>query len=144
MKPRVLHASCVVFGGRAVLILGASGSGKSSLALQLLAYGATLVSDDRTEVMCEGHQLVAKAPAAISGLIEARGLGILRAETCEKATVCAIVTMDEIETERLPPKRCMDILSVAVPVFHKGESPSFAAGVLQFLKGGALDPDGHP
>lgn len=144
MKYQVLHASCVAFEGRAVLILGASGSGKSSLALQLMGYGATLVADDRTELVRDGDQLIARAPAAIAGLIEARGLGILRADACEKATVCAIVTMDEIETERLPPKRCMDMLSVAVPVFRKGESPSFAAGVLQFLKGGALDPDGHP
>ncbi len=139
-----LHGTSVAFEGRALLLLGPSGSGKSSLALQLLAYGADLVSDDQTQLARDGDDVVVTAPSTISGLIEARGVGILRAEVCEKATLFAIVKLDEIETERLPKKRYMDVLSVAVPVLHKREGPHFAAALLQYLKGGALDPDEHP
>nr|WP_251363698.1 serine kinase [Epibacterium ulvae] len=139
-----LHGTCVAFDGRALLLVGPSGSGKSSLALQLMAFGADLVSDDQTQLMRDGDGVVATAPSAISGLIEAREVGLLRANVCEKATLCAIVKMDAIEGARLPRKRYMDILSVAVPVLHKSEGPHFAAALLQYLKGGALDPDDHP
>ena len=63
----ILHASCVAIQGRAVLIIGASGRGKSGLALQLMAFGAKLVSDDRTEVVLEQGKLIARAPATIGG-----------------------------------------------------------------------------
>ena len=58
----ILHATCVAFGANAVLILGAAGSGKSALALQLMALGCDLVSDDRTAVVAEGAKLIAAAP----------------------------------------------------------------------------------
>jgi HPr kinase/phosphorylase len=82
-----IHASCVmlakaaaIFGAGAsdgVLILGASAAGKSSVTLKLLAMGAALVADDRVELFEEEHVLWARAPAALAGLIEARGLGIV-------------------------------------------------------------------
>lgn len=134
----------MALNGRGLLLLGPSGSGKSALALQLMAFGADLVADDRTVLSREGQDIQATAPPSISGLIEARGIGILRADACQTATLAAIVKMDMPETERLPPKRCMQILSVAVPVLHRGEGPYFAAALLQYLKGGALDPDDHP
>ena len=125
------------------MLLGPSGSGKSSLALEMLAYGGALVSDDRTQLTLEREKLVATAPNAIRGQIEARGFGILHADACEKATVCAIVKMDAIEHERLPPKRYMELMSVTLPLFHRVETPSFAAILIQYLKRGALDPDEH-
>ncbi|MGR3805256.1 HPr kinase/phosphorylase [Marinibacterium profundimaris] len=76
----ILHASCVAINDRAVLILGPSGSGKSTLALQLMAYGARLVGDDRIRLSVEGGALVAWPGPGLSGLIEARGMGILRAD----------------------------------------------------------------
>lgn len=137
------HGTCVAYEGRGLLIIGASGSGKSSLALQLMALGAELVADDQVTLTRAQKTLVASCPAPLKGLIEARGLGILQAKHCEKATVCAIVNLDVIETERLPPKRYMDMLSVAVPLFHRGDTPVFAPALIQFLKGGAVDPDEH-
>ena len=68
------HASCAARDGHGVLLLGPSGSGKSDLLLRLLDCGFTLVADDQVEI-AEG---VARAPAALAGLIEVRGLGILR------------------------------------------------------------------
>jgi len=67
----VLHATAVAVGGRGLLILGRSGAGKSSLALQLIALGARLVADDRTRVTLGPAGLVASPPEAIRGRIEA-------------------------------------------------------------------------
>ena len=82
-----IHASCVMLAKAAplplglfhtgVLLLGDSGMGKSDLALRLIEQGALLVSDDRTDLFVENGKLHARAPAALAGLIEARGLGIL-------------------------------------------------------------------
>lgn len=124
--------------------MGQAGSGKSALALDLLSRGATLVSDDRTVLTRDGEVVVASSPPAISGLIEARGVGILRADRCKSARLCAVVELDMVEAERLPPKRCIDILSVDVRVFYRVDEPYFAAALLQVLKGGVLDPDEHP
>src|SRR5262245_61986603 len=75
--PLLVHGSAVAWGGRGLLILGASGRGKSALALALTATGAALVADDRVEIVRRGRALVARAPAALAGLVEARGIGIL-------------------------------------------------------------------
>ncbi len=144
MATLLQHGSCVAYRGKALLIIGASGSGKSGLALQLMAYGAQLVADDQVLLERVQDTLIASAPAAIQGLIEARGVGILKGQPCARATVCAIVNMDVVESERLPPKRFMDVLSLDIPLFHKVQSPVFAPALLQYLKDGALDPDEHP
>ena len=74
-----LHATAVAVDGRAALILGASGAGKSSLALQLMALGAVLVADDRTVVQRDGSHIVADVPDTLRGLIEARCLAFTSA-----------------------------------------------------------------
>lgn len=99
----IVHASAVSLGGRGVLILGRSGAGKSGLALRLIALGAQLVSDDR--VMLEPHGadgLAARAPATIRGLIEARGVGILRLEPVEPVPLVVGVDLDTAPEARLP------------------------------------------
>jgi HPr kinase/phosphorylase len=70
----ILHASVVAVDGAGVLILGASGAGKSGLALRMIALGALLVSDDQVLLERCGDVLVARAPETLSGLIEARGV----------------------------------------------------------------------
>ena len=131
----LLHASCVAHQGRGVLIRGASGSGKSGLALQLMALGAMLVSDDRTEVIVRDGWPVARPPDALAGLIEARGIGILTADWAPARLVLA-VDLDLVETERLPPDRRTTILGQRIALLHKAESLHFAASILQYLKGG--------
>jgi len=132
----VLHASCVAIQNSAVLVIGPSGSGKSALALQLMAHGAVLVSDDRTSVRRCEDALIASAPQAIKGLIEARGVGVLTADTCEAAIIRLIVDLEQQEQERLPPLRGYNLLGQTVPLLHKVNTAHFAAAILQHLKGG--------
>lgn len=134
----ILHASAVSSGGRALLILGPSGSGKSGLALALMALGAGLIADDRTELACrEGHPFAA-CPEAIRGRIEARGLGLLAAEPAPPAPVVLAVDLGQVEAERLPPPRHAELLGCRIPLLHKVETPYFPAALLQYLKAGAV------
>ncbi|WP_299688706.1 HPr kinase/phosphatase C-terminal domain-containing protein [uncultured Tateyamaria sp.] len=135
-----VHASAVAFGPRGVLIQGASGSGKSSLALQLIRMGATLISDDQTELYLQNDTLWGRAPDTIAGLIEARGLGLLHADAAP-APICAAVDLDTIETERLPPQRSIKLLDREVPQLHKVESPAWPAALAQYLISGRSDPE---
>ena len=85
--PVILHATCVSWGGRAALIVGASGTGKSALALTLMAHGCCLVADDRVRLEARDRAIYAACPDAIQGLIEARGIGILQASRDTEAKV---------------------------------------------------------
>lgn len=134
-----LHATSVAFQGKGVLITGASGSGKSSLALQMMALGCQLISDDQTDLVRRDPVLWASAPPSIKGLIEARGFGILQADPIEAAIVL-VADLDHTETDRLPPVRTLDVLGLTLPCVHKVDSPSWPAAVLQYLKGSRKDP----
>lgn len=131
------HATTVALGRRAVMITGPSGSGKSALALQLMAYGLTLVADDQSHLSLgpEGAVII-RAPDQIKGMIEARGLGLLRADTMASALLSLVVDLGKTEAERLPPPRTVVVLGQAIPLLHKVESCHFSAAVLQYLKGG--------
>jgi serine kinase of HPr protein (carbohydrate metabolism regulator) len=101
VSSETLHASCVVKDGRAVLIAGRSGSGKSDLALRLIDRGARLVSDDYTVVKRVSGTLVATAPANIAGRIEVRGIGIVEMDALRDAPVCLLIDVDRA-AERMP------------------------------------------
>lgn len=137
--PLVLHASCVAWSGRSVLILGQAGAGKSTLALHLMAYGADLVADDRTEIERRGSELWARSPESISGLIEARGIGILGAAPSQPSRLCLVVDLDRTAADRLPPHHHRDICGISLPCLHKVEGSHFPPAVLQYLKGGRQD-----
>ncbi len=131
---RSLHATCVAVEGRGILLLGPSGAGKSGLALQLMAFGAALVADDRTVVARADDALIARAPAAGAGLIEARGLGILRLPALAEARLALAVDLSRVEPLRLPPPRRLPLLGLALPLLQKVESPHFAAALLLYLR----------
>lgn len=115
-----IHASCVrlsqagmPFGappGCGVLLLGRSGAGKSDLALRLIAMGAELVADDRTDLFVRRGKLYARPPAPIAGLIEVRGVGIIRQPYAREAPVTLVAVLGraaarlpEHQAYRLPP-----------------------------------------
>lgn len=130
-----LHATCVTFEGAGVLITGASGSGKSALALQLMALGATLVADDRV-VLTLGDSVMAQPADGLAGLIEARGVGILNAKATYPAPLAMVVDLDVLETDRIPPQRSVTLMEHTFPLFHKVDGIHLAAAIIQFLKSG--------
>jgi hypothetical protein len=107
-----IHASCVVlarageaFGAPAdagVLLLGASGSGKSDLALRLMAAGAVLVADDRVELLAEDGRLIARPPQALARLLEIRGVGIVELEHRRSAQIALVCALSQNPISRLP------------------------------------------
>lgn len=131
-----IHASCVADAGRGVLILGRAGSGKSALALSLMGYGAALVADDQVRLRRDAGGIVASAPAAIRGRIEARFVGILNAEPCASARLALVVDMDQTEQDRLPPQRGKLIMGATLPLVHNVDTGHFAAAILQYLRAG--------
>ncbi|HET7083493.1 MAG TPA: hypothetical protein VFI23_01890 [Rhizomicrobium sp.] len=96
-----IHASCVAIGNLGVLLLGPSGAGKSDLALRLIDAGARLVSDDRTILFLARGALHAKAPASIKGLLEVRGLGIIKMPVRANVKIALAVKLGR-EGDRLP------------------------------------------
>jgi len=111
-----LHATSVAIDGVAVLIEGASGSGKSDLALRLIDRGATLVSDDQTLVVRAGKLLLARAPATIAGQIEVRGIGIVAMPHVDDVPVGLLVRVDGA-VERMPERRARKIAGIAIRQF---------------------------
>ena len=118
LSSETVHASCVAIGGRAVLIGGPSGSGKSDLALRLLDRGFTLVSDDQTIVRREDNRLIASPPPNIAGKLEVRGLGIVDLEHVRDVPVGLFVELAS-EIQRMPDdSRERPILGVSLPLVN--------------------------
>ena len=99
----LVHASCVAFENRAVLLWGPSGCGKSDLALRLIERGAVLVADDYTELIEKEGTVYAFCPPSIQGKIEVRGIGILTFPFVQNIPVHLVIDLSlEKEIERFP------------------------------------------
>ena len=113
----IVHGGCLALriGGDwlGALITGASGAGKSDLALRLLRDGWSIVSDDRTVLWTAGGALYARAPETIAGLIEARGLGVVTVPRLRQARVALV--LEDGEDERIPPPTTTALLGVDTP-----------------------------
>ncbi len=131
---QLLHASAVALDGAGVLILGASGRGKSSLALRLMALGADLVADDRVWVVSRGAALIARAPDETLGLIEVRGVGILRMRHLDEVALALAVDLDLASEQRLPPLRRSILHGVAVPLISGAGHPVLAEAIVAWLR----------
>ena len=106
-----LHASCVQLNGTGIVLLGASGVGKSDLALRLIDSGATLVADDQVHVEAVETGLLGRPAEALAGLLEVRGLGILRLPYCEVSPLGLVVELDRTEImARLPTRSTYSLL----------------------------------
>lgn len=115
---------------------GPSGSGKSSLCLQLIALGAVLVADDQCRLVLRNGELIASAPDNLSGLIEARGLGILRSPAQGEVPIALVADLSLTESERLPPRRSVTFLGVTVDLVLGTQEAHFPAAVLCYLRHG--------
>ncbi|CAO3453643.1 HPr kinase/phosphorylase [Azospirillum argentinense] len=126
-----IHGTCVLVGpwdggqekggnrGEApvgVLLRGPSGSGKSDLALRMIDAGALLVADDRVELRVDDGRVMATAPAALAGLLEVRGVGIMPVPAATQAEIALVVDLVPRDAvERLPEEDTIDLLDRAVP-----------------------------
>lgn len=130
-----LHATALVAGSAGVLILGASGAGKSSLALALIGLlhsrrrFATLVADDRVWVEAQGGRLVAEVPQPIAGLVEIRGFGPARATHERRAVLdLAVRLVPRKDAPRLArPGAAEAVLGIALPCLDLAERDASGA-----------------
>jgi HPr kinase/phosphorylase len=133
-----IHATAVAFGpSRGVLILGASGSGKSRLALNLIDKGAQLVADDQVFLAVDRGNLFARAPQSTAGLIEVRGLGILRLGHRWLARIVLVIDM-EAPGPRLSMPVPRELAGVTLPCLPGVAEASFAAALARYVTGSSM------
>ncbi|HEY0265841.1 MAG TPA: hypothetical protein VGC16_03760, partial [Rhizomicrobium sp.] len=144
-KEANIHASCVAIGARGVLLIGPSGSGKSDLALRLIDDGAKLVADDRTILFLAKGALHARAPASIGGLLEIRGLGIVKLPVRAQVRIALAVRLGRADARlpeaafykppaplkfaALPPQIALDAFHAATPAKIRAALAAFARGL---------------
>ncbi len=111
-----VHATCVSLDGMGLLIRGPSGIGKSDLALRLIDTGARLVADDRVELMISNNDVVARAPETLAGLLEVRGLGVLRFPFFDTTIIHLVVDLaNPKDVARLPERSITDLVGMDRP-----------------------------
>lgn len=110
------QATCVAIGGRAVLIEGAPGTGKSSLALALIDRGAELVGDDAVSLESRGGRLLARPHPNTRGLIEVRNLGLLPYPVRDEAPIALVIRLDETAPRFIEAPEQIEIVGVTLPM----------------------------
>lgn len=110
------QATCVAIGGRALMIEGPSGSGKSSLALALIDRGARLVGDDSVLLEVRENRLLARPHPETRGLIEVRNLGLIEMAVCDAAPVALVVRLDEAAPRYIEAPETIAIAGIALPM----------------------------
>src|SRR5271168_4901707 len=129
-----VHGTSVALDGSGILLRGPSGAGKSDLALRLIDGGADLVADDQAVLQRSGERVVVSAPETIAGMIEARGIGIVRICAMAGAALALIVDLlPSGEIERLPEPRFEVVLGVAVPLIALAPFEGSAAAKLRLI-----------
>jgi len=114
-----VHGTCVALAGTGVLLRGPSGAGKSDLALRLIEAGACLVADDQVELTPSANGLMARPPEVLAGLLEVRGLGILRFDALAEAPVGLVVDLVAADqVDRLPEEEKTELAGVMVPLIR--------------------------
>lgn len=120
-----IHASCVALDDDGVLLLGPSGSGKSDLALRLIDGGGVLVADDQVAIERSKDMVVARPAETLRGLIEVRGLGIIRLPHRPSCRLSLVVQLDSIGPwSRLPEPSQHRLLGTDLPRLHLDPRPA--------------------
>jgi len=139
-----LHGSAVALNDRGLLITGDAGSGKTQLMVEMMALGAGLVADDWV-VIERGRAvgLVMSAPGPIQGLVELRGIGLVRMPSfIDQAPLTCVVDLNRYAAERLPHPDQRGLLGIQFPVIFGKNRPGLAPALMAMLRaGGLLDPE---
>jgi HPr kinase/phosphorylase len=120
-----MHASCAARDGLGVLLTGAPGSGKSDLLLRLLDRGFVLVADDQVEIGTDG---MARPPETLAGLLEVRGLGVMRFPFLSAARPVLLAELVAGPVPRLPEPKWDSMLRL--PSIAIDPRPASAAQLL--------------
>lgn len=137
----LLHGTAVAVGRRGFLILGPSGSGKSRLALEMIALGAKLVCDDRVWLKKTGVGLQLQAPDQIKGRIEARGLGLLASKSKTPVPLSYCLDLSLENKMRLPPSSEETKLGLKISILPGKPLVPHAAALMVLLKNGFASYD---
>lgn len=140
MQPLGFHATTIAVGDAAAMIVGPSGSGKSSLALQLIGLGAKLVSDDYSRVKVREDGPIVLAPDRLQGVIEARGVGLVNVPWKASARLQLVVDLSRDELARHPAsRRLTNIGGYDIDLVLRVDAPYFACALYHLLKSGRYD-----
>lgn len=141
--PPTLHGTAIALGGRGVLLLGPSGSGKSDLALRLIDEGARLVADDRVVLRAAAGRLIARAPDALRGLLEVRGIGIVTLPSLASVPLALAVDLVPPEqVERLPEAAEWGYAGISLPRLALAPFEASAPAKLRLAVGRVGKPAG--
>ena len=116
METRRIHGTSIALGENGLLITGESGSGKSDLALRLIDSGATLISDDQTVCMKKETSIHLFSMEKIYGLIEIRGIGLIKVPYIENIKLRMIIQLVDKEIDRLPKIKKKKLLGFNFPL----------------------------
>ena len=133
-----LHGTSVELSGQGILILGPSGSGKSSLARDLIVLGAKLVADDQTVLTQDGPTITLSRPPSLPTGLELRGIGIVACPCVASAPLRMIVDLAETEQDRIPPEREYAVFGVKVPLILGAGLDGLAQSLYLYLNFGRL------
>ena len=135
LEQKIIHASCVLIQNCGVLIVGPSGSGKSSLALRLIGLGGELIADDLTILSNHKTGIIATCPETIQGRIEARGVGILRLSAKTNAGISLVIDMESAATERIPKAETYSLFGIDLPLIRAAPLDAFPEAVYYSIVG---------
>ena len=112
------------------------GAGKSDLALRLIDGGARLVADDRVDLRTENDFIIAAAPPALAGLIEVRGLGIIKLDALPQISIALVIELVGAEMiERLPTRESTQLMETTLPLLHLAPFEAVAPAKVRLAAG---------
>ncbi|WP_069301431.1 HPr kinase/phosphorylase [Neptunicoccus sediminis] len=134
-----VHGTAVAVNGQGFLIMGPSGSGKSGLALQMIALGADLVADDQVLLTHRAGQVWMSSPAPLHGMIEARGIGLLRQPAVQAARLSRVVDLSAEPETRMPHPRSVHVMGSRIDLLKGRNIPNLASILLLLGRDGPVD-----